>query len=182
MPHLANKAVNMLRIQQGLVLFTVASCVTGCAFIPEPRKASEGASLALSSVQLSDPAEDMSPALELARQAVSRALNKKGVNVAADSPFELDVTLSTRPPEMGLFSRPKDGEQLGNSSVAGAVRKQRLDLCKDQVIRLSVSLVSVNSGQQLYRAHAEDQTCRALGKALITTLADEAMAGLKLSY
>ncbi len=157
-----------------------AAALPACAIIPEPRRASEGSPVTLSSVSLTEPRDAEPASLSIARQAVVSSLISKGLKVSAKSVLEMEVTLSSRPSTMALLA--KSGDQKGNSSVTGAGRAARLDLCKDVIIRLSVSLVNLKTGKQLYRAHAEDQTCRALSEPLIKSLADEAMAGLRLSY
>ena len=169
----------MPRFERAFILFVSFTALSACAVIPEPRRASEGGPVILSSVRMAENAEGEPISLSFARQAVAQALTQKGVELSPKSLLELDVALSSRPPTMGLFAKP--GGQTSNSSVAGEGRPARLDLCKDAIIRLTVSLINLETGQQLYRAHAEDQTCRTLGEPLIRSLADEAMAGLKLS-
>jgi hypothetical protein len=170
----------MPRFERAFILFASVLTLTACAIIPEPRRASEGGPLTTSSVKMAEIGDDEPALLLVARQAVANALKKKGAELSPKSLLELNVALSSRPPTMGLFAKP--GGQTSNSSVAGEARATRLDLCKDAIVRLTVSLINLDTGQQLYRAHAEDQTCRALGEPLIKSLANEAMAGLQLSH
>ncbi len=161
------------------ILIAVAA-LAACAITPEPRRVSEGSPVPLSSVRLAEPREGELAWLAVARQAVAAAITRKGMTVSAQSPLEMDVALSSRPPSVALFA--KSGALAGIASVAGKDRPARLDLCKDAIVRISVSLVDLKTGQQLYRAHAEDQTCRKLGDPLIKSLANQAMAELKLTY
>jgi hypothetical protein len=170
----------MPRFERAFILFATIITLTACAIIPEPRRASEGGPVTLSLVRMAENAQSEPASLSLARKAVAQALTQKGVELSPKSLLELDVALSSRPPTMGLFAKP--GDQTSNSSVAGEARPTRLDLCKDSIVRLTVSLINLETGKQLFRAHAEDQTCRALGEPLMKSLANEAMAGLQLSH
>jgi hypothetical protein len=161
-------------------ILIMATLLTACAIIPEPRRASEGKPVTMSSVMLAEHSEADGPELAIVRKAIAQSLQSKGIEITRMSDVEIDGTLSRRPPTVALFA--KSDEKGSNSSVSGDSRSTRLDLCKDAIVRLSVSIVNVKTGEQLYRAHAEDQTCRPLTEPLIGSLAKEALAGLKLTY
>ena len=151
--------------------------LAACAIIPQPERASTGTAPATGTFRL---APTDSPAADeaMARREVVRLLQSRGMAESVNAEREVEVTVSRRPPTLGILASAALPEAQTAATIDARSRNNHiLPVCKDAVIRLSIAMVNANTGAILYRAQAEDRTCRKVSRKLVQELGMQALAG-----
>lgn len=148
--------------------------LTGCAILPaSPVPALPVTTLASGAVMLVGTATDQ-PELKAAEQAVRGEFFRRGVRVIPQAALRAEVTLARRSPTVGYSSVSR-----GNGILIDAKPQDgRLDLCRDQVFRLSVAVFEVRTAKIIYRGAGERLRCGELDADDLAELAEVALGGL----
>jgi hypothetical protein len=155
----------------------LALALQGCAIIPHSGRASTGIAPVSGSFRLAateQPTEDEA----MARKEVARLLKSRGLTESDQAEREVEVTLSRRPTTLAIATSADGPKPEEGGTIDAKTRVQHiLPLCKDAVIRLSVAMIDVTSGSVIYRAQAEDRTCRKVSRGLVQELGARALSG-----
>jgi hypothetical protein len=148
--------------------------LTGCAMIPlSPSPTLPVTTLANGAVMLTGDTADQ-PILKAAEEAVRVEFVRRGVRVIPQATVRAEVTLARRNPAVGYNAASR-----GNGVLIDAKPQDgRLDLCHDQVFRLSVAVFEVRNAKVIYRGAGERLQCGELDADDLAELAKVALGGL----
>lgn len=157
------------------------SGLSACAIIPQSERASTGTAPATGTFRLA-PTDSPTADETMARREVVRLLQSRGMEESSNAEREVEVTLSRRPPTLGISASaalPEAQTAVPTSATIDARSRNNhiLPVCKDAVIRLSIAMVDTSTGTILYRAQAEDRTCRKVSRKLVQELGMQALVG-----
>lgn len=151
--------------------------LSACAIIPQTERASIGTAPATGTFRLA-PTDSPTADEAMARREVARLLQSRGMAESSNAAREVEVTLSRRPPTLGISASAALPEAETAATIDARSRnKHILPVCKDAVIRLSIAMVDASTGTILYRAQAEDRTCRKVSRKLVQELGMQALVG-----
>jgi hypothetical protein len=112
-----------------------------------------------------------SPLAVSAREAVVKALARRGHVLAAEGPARIEIGLTDRLASTGVGV-------IGGAPLSPAKSRKFLQSCKDHTYRLTLTYYSAAPDVAVTRAWAEEQHCKGTIAESIAGLADKAVAAL----
>lgn len=158
-------------------LFLVIA-LSSCAIVPAPVSSTAGRLDTKTSIMFVE-SDDASASARNAEGTVRRLLTLQGYKVTASANLGVDVSFSKRPPSVGFdaaASRP-DGSSMGD--VRGRKYASRLNLCKEDVYRLTVSITDYRTGMTAFRGFSEEVSCQQPSDNSLYVMAAAAMRSLR---
>ena len=153
----------------------VALSVSACAIVPAPVGSTAGRLEPGRAVMFFEQPSQPSSA-EAAETAVRQLLLVQGYRIVAKSDLSIEVSFAKRDPGVG-FSNSASGNTT--TPVEGEQRTGRINLCRDNIYRLSVAITDQRSGVVAYRGFSEDVSCHLPVGNELSVLAAAAMRTLR---